>query len=213
MKIIYIFLVIGCLVSVMGETKVLWKTKGKFKWSAYCTVSTGQEIARFPAVKNCKERCLANPDCIFFETNGKDCVLKMQLQSLLHSLSSNWYTEVPDRHKRCGSVFMRLVPQPAPTSPKKGTFQWKYQCDFMDHNIEAREVKDHIECGEACFHNPNCTNFAYEELDSFNWCKLKHAKQIDEIEDSLAICGVVKSRIVGFVDDPQSLEMNKFLLC
>ena len=209
MKSINIFLAIGSLVSLVeaGTTGVYWKSEGIIEWSDYCTIN-GQEIARFldveNAVEDCGLLCFKNPDCKFFEANGKEkvCVLKIEHSSLA---ALPWYTEVSVRYKRCGFIINRAFflkpspivvqkPTPAPKTspPKTGTFQWKDNCRLEDYNLENRKVKDHIECGEACFYTPNCTHFVY--LKDSPWCTLKQAKAIEEIVALFSICGVVNSR-------------------
>ena len=215
MKSINIFLAICSLVSLVaaGTTGIFWKREGYIEWSDYCTTN-GQEIARFSdvenAVEDCGLLCLKNADCKYFEANGKEkvCVLKIELSSLD---SLPWYTEVSVRYKRCGFIIDRafvvkpypmVIQTPTAPPPTTGTFQWKDNCDFRKNIIKNTKVKSAIECGEACFYNTNCTHFIYKKKSQ--WCSLKKAKQIREIVNRFAICGMVNSRVVGFVDNPET---------
>ena len=71
-------------------------------------------------------------------------------------------------------------------------------CDFVSNNVEWEKLEklggtNSQPCGEACFLNPNCYYWVYNQKNRM--CYLKKGPPMKAIKSLGKVCGIVPDRI------------------
>ena len=72
--------------------------------------------------------------------------------------------------------------------------EWARGCDFVDNDISYVSVPSE-QCGPTCKSTPECTHFAWNNLDGDAcWMKKNPAKKEDAFPADGAVCGIVPNK-------------------
>ena len=176
---------------------------GLSSWGAHCKFD-GQELDSFStsSFANCRVACKDNQQCTHFNF---DYVNKM---CHLIQATTNPLIETPEDNFFCGLSNQRSARvQPiasttiAKTIPKSsapaaytcfrghGSFRWKANCNFPQHDHSRIAAHNLADCLTACSKNAKCTHFTYNIATKTCYQKHSNVNLKDEPAEE-GICGL-----------------------